>query len=69
MRFTCFTAAVLTFVLDQKKAAAISLESSKPATDLYDSELAQAQSNSWNDIFQSNLDALRSSGGAETAQA
>jgi hypothetical protein len=56
-------------VLDQKKAAAISLESSKPATDLYDSELAQAQSNSWNDIFQSNLDALRSSGGAETAQA
>ena len=52
MRFACFTAALLTFVLDQHKVAALSI-------DRAENQLVQTDSEDWNDVFQSQLGALR----------
>ena len=52
MRFACFPAALLTFVLDQQKVAAVSI-------DRAENQLVQTDSEDWNDVFQSQLGALR----------
>ena len=66
MRFTCFSAAMLTFLLEQE-AAAVKVEDLLNDFD-GELELAQSSTDDWNDYFHAQLNALRPGGEMNQAQ-